>query len=54
MDLTDFVTVRDSAVSISQRLKGVGGRRMPPPPDPPLPDDKIKIFDPWMAEGFPP
>ena len=54
MDLTDFVTVRDSAVSISQRLKGVGGRRMPPPPDPPLPDDKIKLFDTWMAEGFPP
>jgi ferritin-like protein len=54
MDLTDIDVVRSSAASISQRLKGLGGRRMPPPPDPPLTDAQIALFDRWVAEGFPP
>jgi Ferritin-like len=54
LDLTDFEAVRSSAASISARLKGIGGRRMPPPPDPPLTPDQIKVFDTWIAEGFPP
>ena len=54
MDLTDFAVVRGSAASISERLKGLGGRRMPPPPDPPLTPAQIALFDTWIAEGFPP
>jgi hypothetical protein len=54
MDLTDFDVVRSSAASISKRLKGMGGRRMPPPPDPPLTPPQIELFDTWIAEGFPP
>lgn len=54
MDLTDFDVVRGSAASISGRLKGTGGRRMPPPPDPPLTPAQIELFDTWIAEGFPP
>lgn len=55
MDLTDFDVVRSSAASISERLKGMGGRRMPPPPpDPPLTPPQIELFDTWIAEGSPP
>lgn len=54
MDLGDLDVVRGSASSISRRLKGIGGRRMPPPPDPPLTDAQIELFDRWVAEGFPP
>jgi hypothetical protein len=54
MDLTNFDVVRSSAASISQRLKGLGGRRMPPPPDPPLTPAQIELFDAWITEGFPP
>jgi hypothetical protein len=54
MDMLDFQVVRSSAASISQRLKGVGGRRMPPPPDPPLTPEQMELFDTWIAEGFPP
>jgi hypothetical protein len=54
LDLTDFDAVRGSATTISRRLKGQGGRRMPPPPDTPLTDAQIERFDTWIAEGFPP
>lgn len=53
LDLTDFDTVRRSATAISQRLKGIGGRRMPPPPDPPLSDQQIELFDSWVQQGCP-
>jgi hypothetical protein len=48
-DLTDFDVVRSSAASISRRLKGVGGRRMPPPPDAPLTPAQIELFDSHLA-----
>lgn len=54
MDLTDFDVVRSSAASISERLKCIGGRRVLPPPDRPLTPPQIKLFDTWIAEGFPP
>jgi Ferritin-like len=54
LDLTDFDAVRSSATLISKRLKGIGGRRMPPPPDAPLTAAQIERFDTWIAEGFPP
>jgi len=54
LDLTDFDAVRGGATLISNRLKGQGGRRMPPPPDTPLTAAQIERFDTWIAEGFPP
>jgi hypothetical protein len=54
MDLTDFDVVRSSAASISKRLRGIGGRRMPPPPHPPLTPAQIELFDAWIADGCPP
>jgi hypothetical protein len=35
-------------------LKGIDGRRMPPPPAAPLTPAQIERFDNWIAEGFPP
>jgi hypothetical protein len=54
LDLTDLDAVRGRATVISNRLKGQGGRRMPPPPDAPLTAAQIDRFDTWIAEGFPP
>jgi Ferritin-like len=54
LDLTDFDAVRSKATLISKRLKGIGGRPMPPPPDAPLTAAQIERFDTWIAEGFPP
>jgi hypothetical protein len=54
LDLTNYDAVRGAAEEISNRIKGIGGRRMPPPPDPPLTADQIKLFDTWIAEGSPP
>jgi hypothetical protein len=54
LDLTDFNAVRSAATLISKRLKGQGGRRMPPPPGEPLTNAQIQRFDTWIAEGFPP
>jgi len=53
LDLSDYDTVRGAADSISRRLKGVGGRIMPPPPDPPLSSARAELFDRWVADGFP-
>jgi rubrerythrin len=54
LDLTSYDAVRVAAAGISNRIKGIGGRRMPPAPDPPLTDDQIKLFDTWVSEGCPP
>ena len=54
MDLTDIEVVRNAASTISARMKGVGGRPMPPPPDTPLTPAQIAVFDTWIADGFPP
>jgi hypothetical protein len=53
LDLSDFDTVSNAAAAISNRLKGIGGRRMPPPPHDPLTPDQISLFDKWVAEGCP-
>ena len=53
LDLSDFDAVSSAAAAISLRLKGIGGRRMPPPPDDPLTTDQISLFDRWVAEGCP-
>ena len=53
LDLSDFDAVSSAGAAISQRLKGIGGRRMPPPPDDPLTAEQISLFDKWVAEGCP-
>lgn len=54
LDLTNYDAVRAAAAEISNRIKGIGGRCMPPPPDPPLTGDQMKLFDTWVTEGCPP
>jgi len=54
IDLSRYEVVRRSARSISERVRGAGGRRMPPPPDTPWTKLQTELFDRWVAEGFPP
>ena len=51
-DLSKFEDVRDNANDILDRLKGLGGRRMPPPGSgDPWSADKIALFQKWIDDG---
>ena len=42
---------------IFDRIRGIGGSVMPPPPpygDGPWPQEKIDLFEAWVKEGCPP
>jgi hypothetical protein len=58
LDLSDYDDVKASADEILQRLKGVGGAVMPPPPskggDGPWPPERIALFERWIADGCQP
>ena len=54
-DLTSYDDVKNNSADILQRLKGVGGAVMPPPPpkgDGPWSADKIALFKSWIDGGF--
>jgi hypothetical protein len=56
-DLTDYAAVRSHAKAIRDRIRGIGGTVMPPPPpvgDGPWPQSNIDLFNRWMADGCPP
>jgi hypothetical protein len=56
-DLTDYAAVKSHARAISDRIRGIGGAVMPPPPprgDGPWPQSRIELFDRWVADGCPP
>ena len=57
-DLSNYDDVKNSAQQILQRLKGMGGAVMPPPPakggDGPWPAEKIGLFELWINGGFQP
>lgn len=56
-DLTDYAAVRAHAEAIQDRIRGIGGAIMPPPPpvgDGPWPQSSIDLFGRWVADGCPP
>ena len=51
------IDVKARARIIYDRIRGVGGAVMPPPPprgDGPWPQSQIDLFAKWMADGYQP
>ena len=56
-NLASYDEVRAHAAAIYDRIRGIGGPVMPPPPpagEGPWPQDRIELFAKWMADGCPP
>ena len=57
MDLGSYDDVKKHAAAIYDRLRGIGGAVMPPPPprgEGAWPADRIELFAKWMADGCQP
>jgi len=56
-DLAKYDDVKANAAEILDRLKGIGGSVMPPPPNKggngPWPPEKIALFAAWIDAGYP-
>jgi hypothetical protein len=49
--------VKKNASAIYDRIRGIGGAVMPPPPprgEGPWPQSRIELFAKWMADGYQP
>ncbi len=56
-DLASYDDVKKHAAAIYDRIRGVGGAVMPPPPprgEGPWPQSRIAIFEKWMSDGYQP
>jgi hypothetical protein len=56
-DLGKYDDVKAHAAVIYDRIRGMGGPVMPPPPpkgEGPWPTSQIELFARWMAEGYQP
>ncbi len=53
-DLASYADVKTNAQDILGRLKGIGGRTMPPPPAQPWPAGNIALFQQWIDDGCQP
>jgi hypothetical protein len=56
-NLASYDDVKAHAAAIYDRIRGIGGAVMPPPPprgEGPWPQSRIELFVKWMADGFPP
>jgi hypothetical protein len=56
-DLTSYDEVKAHAAAIYDRIRGIGGALMPPPPprgEGPWPQARIELFAKWIADGCPP
>jgi hypothetical protein len=56
-DLASYDDVKKYAGPIYDRIRGIGGAVMPPPPpkgEGPWPQSRIELFAKWMADGFQP
>jgi hypothetical protein len=54
-DLESYDEVKKHAGAIYDRIRGIGGAVMPPPPpkgEGPWPQSRIELFARWMADGF--
>jgi hypothetical protein len=55
-NLASYDDVKAHAAAIYDRIRGIGGAVMPPPPprgEGPWPQARIELFAKWMADGFP-
>jgi len=56
-NLASYDEVKAHAAAIYDRIRGIGGAIMPPPPpkgEGPWPQTRIELFAKWMADGCPP
>jgi hypothetical protein len=56
-NLANHEDVKAHAAIIYDRLRGIGGAVMPPPPprgEGPWPQARIELFAQWMADGYQP
>jgi hypothetical protein len=56
-NLANYDDVKKHAAVIYDRIRGIGGAVMPPPPprgEGPWQQSWIELFAKWMADGFPP
>ena len=56
-NLASYDEVKAHAAAIYNRIRGIGGVVMPPPPprgEGPWPQSRIDLFAKWMADGCPP
>jgi hypothetical protein len=56
-NLAKYEDVKKNAAAIYDRIRGIGGAVMPPPPpkgEGPWPQSRIELFAKWMADGLQP
>jgi hypothetical protein len=56
-NLASYDEVKAHAAAIYDRIRGIGGAVMPPPPprgEGPWPQSRIDLFARWVADGCPP
>jgi hypothetical protein len=56
-DLGSYNDVKAHAAAIYDRIRGISGAVMPPPPPRekgPWPQSRIELFAKWMADGYQP
>jgi hypothetical protein len=56
-NLASYDEVKTHAAAIYDRIRGIGGAVMPPPPprgEGPWPQSRIDLFAKWVAGGCPP
>jgi hypothetical protein len=54
-DLGKYEDVKAHSAVIYDRIRGIGGAVMPPPPpkgEGPWPQSRIELFAKWMADGY--
>jgi hypothetical protein len=54
-NLSDYDDVKAHAAAIYDRIRGIGGAVMPPPPprgEGPWPQASIELFAKWIADGY--
>ena len=54
-NLASYDDVKAHATVIYDRIRGIGGALMPPPPprgEGPWPQSRIELFAKWMADGY--
>jgi hypothetical protein len=57
LNLASYDAVKQHAAAIYDRIRGIGGALMPPPPprgEGPWPQTQIELFAKWIADGYQP